>query len=303
MLIHHKSVLPTQLLENFKPTSTDSLMIDCTCGEGGHSELFLENFPNLKVIGIDRDKNILEKASKRLEKYGDRFKAVNSWFDAYLENYDNKAPHLILFDLGISVYHYEESLRGFSFAKDEKLDMRLDTNQTLSAETIVNTYEEKELADLIFHYSEERYSRKIARNIVNERSSNPITTTKELQEIINRSVPPNYRYGRINPATRTFQALRIEVNSELKRITPSVRKAIDLLEEGGKVAVISFHSLEDRQVKHLFKELERTRNNEDGIIKILTKKPLVPTEQEVEENRPSRSSKLRIAQKLEVNNG
>ena len=201
---------------------------------------------------------------------------------------------MILFDLGISVYHYVESERGFSFAHDERLDMRLNAEQELSAEDIVNIYPETELANIIYKYGEERYSRRIAERICRERLEKRITTAKQLADIIASAVPAAYRYGRINPATRTFQAIRIEVNKELDRIEPALKEAVRVVKKGGRIGVITFHSLEDRKVKWFFKD-EASENN---TISILTKKPICPSEEETSVNSPSRSAKLRIVEKL-----
>lgn len=306
----HQSVLAHEVLEHLVPSGTDPLMIDCTLGEGGHTNLFLETYPDLRVIGLDRDPNIIEKATYRLSKFGKRFTAVNTWFDDYLATYHGEAPALILFDLGISVYHYEESKRGFSFSKDEELDMRLDPSAPFSVADIVNTFTEQNIADIIYRFGEERYSRRIAASIVRHRKESAIAKADELASIIRQAVPASYRYGRIHPATRSFQALRIAVNRELERIVPAVDRAIDLLRPDGRVGVISFHSLEDRPVKQLLRkradgcvcppDTPRCTCGGKPAIKIITKKPIVPTEQECLQNPPSRSAKLRIAQKLEV---
>lgn len=306
----HRPVLAQEVLEQLVPVGPDPLLIDCTLGEGGHSALFLEQYPDLRVIGLDRDPTIMEKARRRLEQYSDRFTAVNTWFDDFLASYDGPPPNLILLDLGISVYHYEESGRGFSFGKDEQLDMRLDPFAPISVATIVNTFGEQQIADIIYRYGEERYSRRIAAAIVRYRQEEKISKSDELARIIRDAVPASYRYGRIHPATRSFQALRIAVNRELERIVPAVDRAIDLLKTGGRVGVISFHSLEDRPVKHLFRAradgcvcppgAPRCTCGGKPAIKIITKKPIVPTETECRENPPSRSAKLRVAEKLEV---
>lgn len=296
MEILHYPVLHEPVLEYLAlSTDEEAVMIDCTTGEGGHSNLFLSRFPRLRVIGIDRDKEIQKKAIERLSIYGERFTPVNAWFDDYLKSAESSSADRILFDLGISTFHYEESRRGFSFRKDERLDMRLNENATLSAATIVNTYAEEELADLIYRYGEERYSRRIARAFVEYREKKPIETSKEAEDIIFHAVPKEYRYGRISPATRTFQALRIEVNGELDRIKPSLLEAIRVLKSGGRLAVITFHSLEDRIVKWTFKE-EAAKEN--PAIRIITKKPVIPDEKEEKENAPSRSAKLRVVEKI-----
>ncbi len=289
--VMHEEVLENLIIDSSKP----SLYIDCTTGEGGHTALFLARYPLLHAIGLDRDSSIQKKAIERFKDYGDRFTPVNTWFDEYLEKADSNIADAILFDLGISIFHYEESQRGFSFRADEELDMRLDVKQSLKAEDIVNEYREEELADVIYRFGEERYSRRIARAIIEYRANKRIEKSSELADIIFHSVPKEYRYGRIHPATRTFQALRIEVNKELDRISPALENAIRVLKKGGRVAVITFHSLEDRIVKWYFKDVAA---KEDPEIKILTKKPIIASDKEREENAPSRSAKLRIVEKI-----
>ncbi|MBQ5365414.1 MAG: 16S rRNA (cytosine(1402)-N(4))-methyltransferase RsmH [Spirochaetales bacterium] len=288
----HYSVMQNEVLSFLNPGDGEALLVDCTLGEGGHSNLFLQRYPKLHVIGLDRDCRIMEKAKNRLAPYGDRFQARNIWFDEFWKNYDGPAVDYVLFDLGISVFHYEESGRGFSFKRREKLDMRLDLDGALDAAQVVNTYDEKSLADLIFNYGEERYSRRIAAAICNYRQTKQIEYTDELADIIWDAVPNEYRHRRIHPATKTFQALRIEINGELDRIEPALEGAVKALKSGGRIAVITFHSLEDRPVKWFFK-------NHEGILEILTKKPLEPTQEECEANPPSRSAKLRVVEKLE----
>ena len=295
MEILHYPVMHQEVMDYLViPTDRESLMIDCTTGEGGHTQLFLDKYPSLKVIGLDRDSEIQKKAIERFKDYGDRFQPVNTWFNDYLCEAESESADAILFDLGISIFHYSESERGFSFRKDEKLDMRLDSSQSLDASVVVNEYPEEALADVIYKFGEERYSRRIARTICEKRREKRIVSSSELASIISSCVPREYRYGRIHPATRTFQAIRIEVNKELDRISPALEEALRVLKKGGRVAVITFHSLEDRIVKWYFKE----RYEKYGDIKILTKKPVVPTDKECEENAPSRSSKLRVVEKM-----
>jgi len=197
-----------------------------------------------------------------------------------------------LFDLGVSMFQLKTD-RGFSFQRDDFLDMRMDTSQELTAYDIVNKYPEYMLEEIIRKYGEERFSKRIARAIISERRKKPIETTRELENIIFHAYPKKARYGKIHPATRTFQAIRIEVNRELEELEISLKKAIDRLDRGGKMAVISFHSLEDRITKKIIKEYEKLKK-----VKNLTKKPIVPTEEEIKENPPSRSAKLRLAERL-----
>lgn len=289
----HYSVMPNEVLASLIPPQEGAAtMVDCTCGEGGHTHRFLAAYPNLRVIALDRDPGILEKAKVRMEEYASRFTPLNIAFDEFFKTAEEEQYDLILFDLGISSYHYEESGRGFSFRKGETLDMRLDPTDPISAMDVVNGYPEERLADVIYRYGEERYSRRIARAIVSERRLSKINDTERLAQIIYKAVPPAYRYGYLHPATRTFQAIRIEVNGELDRIEVALAGAVRSLKKGGRIAVISFHSLEDRIVKWFFKDLEGDQVN------ILTKKPLVPSEEERNENPPSRSAKLRVIEKL-----
>nr|MCR4790662.1 16S rRNA (cytosine(1402)-N(4))-methyltransferase RsmH [Treponemataceae bacterium] len=234
----------------------------------------------------------------------------SGWFNDFYADYPDRLPrpNIILFDLGISVFHYERSKRGFSFRYDEKLDMRLNENEDMTAADLVNKTREEELANLIFNYSEERYSRRIARAICQARELAPITSSKELADIIYRAVPGDYRHGAIHPATKTFQAIRIAVNSELTRIPDALNNAFDCLEIGGKMGVITFHSGEDRIVKNVFKTwaMKCTCPPEQPICicggsplaEILTRKPVGPTDEEVKQNSPSRSAKLRVIRKL-----
>ncbi|MBR1919870.1 MAG: 16S rRNA (cytosine(1402)-N(4))-methyltransferase RsmH [Spirochaetales bacterium] len=294
MEIVHVPVMYREVLENLVPKAENAILIDCTTGEGGHTARFLEKYPSLKVIGLDRDRDIQKKAIERFREYGERFTPVNTWFNDYLESAESESADLILFDLGISVFHYVESERGFSFRKDERLDMRLNLDSPLTAEIVVNEYPQEEIANIIYQYGEERYSRRIAKRIAEERSVERITSSRQLADIISQAVPKEYRYGRIHPATRSFQAIRIEVNHELDRITPALEGAMRVLKVGGRVGVITFHSLEDRQVKWFFKN---RATGEDPLLTVLTKKPITPTDEECEQNAPSRSAKLRVAEK------
>lgn len=289
----HYSVMADEALQYLTPPANEeAVMVDATCGEGGHSHLFLSTYPQLSVIGLDRDEGILSKACHRMEMFGERFTSFTIAFDEFFKEAGEEIYDLALFDLGISSFHYEESGRGFSFRKAEPLDMRLDVSQPISAIDVVNGYQQERLADLIFKYGEERYSRRIARAIVAERKLTKIADSAQLAQIIHKAVPPAYRYGHLHPATKTFQAIRIEVNGELDRIEIALEGAIRALKRGGRLGVISFHSLEDRLVKWFFK------NQESDRIKILTKKPLIPSEQERTENPPSRSAKFRVIEKL-----
>ena len=314
MEIIHTSVLLNETLEWLSPESEsfadNAFMVDSTLGEGGHSFAFLNRYKNLRIIGLDADQKIQARAKERLSCFGDRMNFHLGWFNDFYANYPDNLPkpNLILFDLGISVFHYERSGRGFSFRYDEELDMRLNDSEGKSASDIVNTMREDELANLIFNYSEERYSRRIARAIVENRQLAPITNSKTLAQIIYDCVPAPYRHGGIHPATKTFQALRIAVNAELNRLPEALCSAFDVLDVGGKMGVITFHSLEDRIVKNTFRNWAKVCScpPEQPIctcggspkVELLTRKPIGPTEEEVKENSPSRSAKLRVIRKL-----
>ncbi|NET02692.1 MAG: 16S rRNA (cytosine(1402)-N(4))-methyltransferase RsmH [Sphaerospermopsis sp. SIO1G2] len=258
--------------------------LDLTVGGGGHSRLILTSSENTKVTAVDQDLDALNAAKDNLAEFGERVNFVHSNFANYQfpENiYDG-----ILADLGVSSYHLDNPERGFSFRNTADLDMRMNQQQSLTAADIINEWDEQELANIFFKYGEERLSRKIARRIVEKR---PFQTTTELAEAIFYSVPPKYRYGRIHPATRVFQGLRIAVNDELQVLENLIEKAPRSLVEGGKIAIISFHSLEDRIVKHGLRGSD--------FLKVLTKKPIIATEEEIKENPRSRSAKLRIAER------
>ena len=314
MEIVHTPVLLNECLDYLSPIGEsfekNALMIDSTLGEGGHSFNFLSKFENLKIVGLDADKVIQAKAKERLACFGERMNFFNGWFNDFYANYPSEyeKPDLILFDLGISVFHYEKSDRGFSFRYDEKLDMRLNAESEKSAADFVNELSETELADMIYLYGEEKLSRRIAKAIVDARSGGKIESSKALAEIIWNCVPANYRYGQIHPATRTFQALRIAVNGELKRLPKALSDAFACLKPGGKMGVITFHSLEDRIVKNYFRNLGKQcvcppevavcRCGGSECAEILTRKPVCPTEEEIKANSPSRSAKLRVIRKI-----
>jgi 16S rRNA (cytosine1402-N4)-methyltransferase len=301
--------LSEEIYDFLKPRTQSELFIDATLGEGGHSEFFLRRSPDIMVAGIDADSHILSIARDRLADYGDRVRYFNTWFNLFFAHYPlgEERPDSILFDLGISNFHYKKAGRGFSFTADEPLDMRLDKDLEISAADIVNDYPEVELANLIFEYGEERYSRKIAAAITRYREEKYIGTAKELETIIWNAVPAQYKHGHIHPATRTFQALRIVVNGELARLKVVLHDALKILKVGGRMAVISFHSLEDRIVKEFFREKNKACTCPSDwpictcggvrVVDILTKKPVIPGEEEIEKNPPSRSAKLRVAEK------
>ncbi len=305
--------MPTEVLEWLAPEHDGELLIDGTLGEGGHSALFLDTHPTLALIGLDADSQMLERAATRLARYGDRVELRHAWFDEFFANYaEARLPERILLDLGISSFHYAESGRGFSFRSAEPLDMRLNPQADRSAEELVNTLGEKELADVIYQYGEERYSRRIAERIVRERSARTIRTAAELADIVWHAVPGKYRHGRIHPATRTFQALRIAVNRELERIERGLEAALRVLAPHGRIGVIAFHSLEDRIVKQCFRRYNyRSKGHAeapmsvegDPSLHVPTKKPLMPNDEERQDNPASRSARFRVAEKLDESEG
>ncbi|MBW4591636.1 MAG: 16S rRNA (cytosine(1402)-N(4))-methyltransferase RsmH [Brasilonema angustatum HA4187-MV1] len=281
----HVPVLSRQVIEGLA-VRPDGHYLDATVGGGGHSRLILEAAPDVRVTAIDQDEDALAAAQKILGAFGERVKFIHSNFAAYdfpLSKYTG-----IIADLGVSSHHLDTSERGFSFRQQANLDMRMNRRQSLTAADVINDWDEAKLANIFFEYGEERLSRRIARRIVQQR---PFNTTTELAQAIASCVPPKYRYGRIHPATRVFQALRIVVNNELKSLETFLSKAPQALVPGGKIAIISFHSLEDRIVKHSFKD--------SPLLQVLTKKPIEAQEEEIVNNPRARSAKLRIAERVE----
>lgn len=279
---------------------SNGVYVDCTLGAGGTARKIIEKAGvNAVVIGVDRDSEAISLAKENLKPYESSVIFFNGNF-SHLKRFVNEGGYEevdgIVFDLGVSSMQLDQSLRGFSFSLDGPLDMRMDRTQSLTAEGLVNQLPEKQLADLIFRYGEERYSRRIAKAIVSARVTNPIRTTGSLARIIEGAVPTVYRRGRVHPATRTFQALRIVVNQELDVLEESLRTAVELLKVGGRICVLSFHSLEDRVVKHAFRKLA---GMDRPLLRILTKKPVTPSDQEIRNNPRARSAKLRVAQRLE----
>ncbi|MBD2177260.1 16S rRNA (cytosine(1402)-N(4))-methyltransferase RsmH [Pseudanabaena sp. FACHB-1998] len=282
---HHVPVLAEPTIAGLEIIS-DGIYLDCTVGGGGHSALILQAAENVSLVGIDRDEMAIAAASENLKDYANQ---VTFWRGNFCE-YKPSTDLLfdgILADLGVSSTQFDVAERGFSFRESGDLDMRMDNRQTLTAAEIVNHYKEVELANIIFKFGEERLSRRIASQIVEKR---PFKTTLELANAIAACVPSSYRHGRIHPATRTFQALRIVVNRELESLEKWLAVAPNWLKTGGKIAVITFHSLEDRIVKHTFREDER--------LQVLTKKVIIATDAENKANPRARSAKLRIAQRI-----
>jgi 16S rRNA (cytosine1402-N4)-methyltransferase len=309
VVVSHTPVLPEQVCSYLSPSDDSQLMVDATVGEGGYGELFLSRFSTLRMVGVDADAEILRIAQDRLAGFGRRISFVNDWFDAFFADYPlDERPQRVLFDFGISMHHFERSGRGFSFQGEEPLDMRLNLESSTTAGDIVNELEENELADLLYNLADERYSRRIARRIVAARETKRIESAEELADIVRGAVPPAYRHGRIHPATRTFQALRIQVNDELGRIERGLRGALSALQLGGILAAISFHSLEDAITKRSFRQWSKGCTCPPGVpmctcggvreVQILTRKPVRPDPEEIERNPASRSARLRVVRKV-----
>ncbi len=273
--------------------------LDCTVGYSGHAEEILETSdPESRLIGIDRDVMAIAASRERLARFGDRVFLLHGHFvdlKRHLTFCGIGQVDGILFDLGISSPQLEEPARGFSFQGDGPLDMRMDQSMSGTAADLVNSWPEAQLADTIFQFGEERFSRRIARAIVRARERHLLATTNELVSVIEGAVPAHYRHGRLHCATRTFQAIRIAVNHELDCLDPALRDAADVLSPGGRLCVISFHSLEDRIVKHTLRALS---SKDDPALMVLTKKPQIPTKEESDRNPRSRSAKLRAAQRV-----
>ncbi len=304
----HAPVLLDEVLEYLRPVHSAGVLVDATVGLGGHAEGLLERYPGVRLVGIDRDPRALELASRRLESFGDRVALIESRHESLIEILKREKIEEIdglLADLGVSSMQLDDAERGFSFRFDGPLDMRMSASGD-SAADLVNTAEEGELISILRDYGEEPMARRIARAIVAARIEAPITTTAQLSGIIRAVKKP--RGDRIDPATLTFQALRIAVNRELVELEEFLESAIGQLVSGGRIVVISFHSLEDRIVKRLFRRLEGKCTCPPGmpvcgcgakaVIKQITRRPIEAGEQEAARNPRARSAKLRVAEKL-----
>ena len=289
----HEPVMVSEVLQHLAPERA-GLFVDCTVGLAGHARALLEAGAT-RLIGLDRDPSALAHARATLAAYGDRVELVHSDYRALEQVLDARNVTQVdgtLADLGVSSMQLDAVGRGFSFRRDEPLDMRLDTTAGPTAAEALRDVDEKSLADLIYEFGEERHSRRIARAIVAARKTGAIATTGQLADIVRRATPRK-GYSRIDPATRTFQAIRIWVNRELEGLDGFLGAAARRLAPGGRLAVITFHSLEDRIVKHTLRALQA-----DGVLQVLTKRPLAPTEAEVARNPRARSAKLRAAARM-----
>lgn len=289
-LFNHKSVMSQEIISSIdncpQKVSNHFVGIDLTLGGGGHSYQLLKKFPTLKIIGIDQDPYAIEAAKENLKEFQHRIQIEPVNFKNYKPT---ERVAFIIGDLGVNSSQIDNPRRGFSFNKDGPIDMRMNPSSNLEAKNIIEDLEEKELANLIYKYGDERFSRRIARKIKTDlREKGEYTGTKELAYSIAGCYPKKQRYGKIHPATRTFQALRIAVNKEIEVLENLLEVSPNWLLSGGIISLISFHSIEDRLIKHHFRN--------DNRFQILTKKPVLPSESEINKNKRSRSAKLRVAQ-------
>lgn len=306
----HVPVMAGEVTEGLN-IKENGIYLDCTLGGGGHSELILKKLTTGRLIAIDKDEEALAFAKSRLSEYGDKVTFIHSDFkraDEVLDDLNIDRIDGVLMDLGVSSYQLDAAERGFSYRFDAPLDMRMDKTQFLTAFNVVNEYNELDIADILFRYGEERYARKIAANIIRYRQQQSIRTTGQLAEIVEKSYPPKERFKGGNPCKRTFQAIRIEVNGELRELDEIIGKLAERLNKGGRICVITFHSLEDRIVKREFQYLEAKcicppkqpvcTCNKVQTVKIITKKPLTASEEELAVNPRAQSAKLRVAERV-----
>lgn len=305
----HYSVLLNEVIESLQ-IKEDGVYVDCTLGYAGHSSEILKRIKKGRLFAIDQDSDAIKAADQRLKKIGNNYTIIKSNFvdmkKKLLELGINEVDG-ILFDLGVSSPQLDQADRGFSFHNDAKLDMRMDQTQPFSAWNVINEYSEQEIANILFKYGEEKYAKSIAKNIIKARENKSIDTTFELVEIIKSSVPMKYMRDK-HPARKTFQAIRIEVNHELDILESSIKDSLSMLKKDGILTVITFHSLEDRIVKNIFKEVTNIDPKVKGLpnipveylpdYELVTTKAIEPTKEELEENNRSRSAKLRVIKKI-----
>lgn len=306
----HTSVLLREIIEGLQ-IKPDGIYVDGTLGGGGHSSEVAKRLQNGRLIGIDQDDAAIEAATKRLAPWADRVTLVRDNYcnlQAVLKSLDIEKVDGIMLDLGVSSYQFDEAGRGFSYRFDTPLDMRMDRRQTLTAQTIVNEYPEMELFRIIRDYGEDKFAKNIAKHIVQVRKDKPIKTTGELNEIIKAAIPAKMREKGGHPSKRTYQALRIACNRELEVLENSLDTFVELLSPGGRLCIITFHSLEDRIVKSAFKRQENPCTCPPGFPvcvcgkkssgRVISRKPILPTQEEMEQNPRSKSAKLRIFEKI-----
>ena len=305
----HISVLLEESISSLN-LDESSIIVDATLGYGGHSSNILERIKTGHLFAFDQDSEAIRHSTDRLKKIGTNFTIIKSNFVHLQEELNNLGVYKIdgvLFDLGVSSPQLDDEERGFSFHNDAKLDMRMDRDQELSAYEVVNNYSKEELSRIFTKYGEDKFANNIAKKIVEYRESKPIETTLELVEVIKTAVPMKFRIDK-HPARQIFQAIRIEVNHELDVIEPAINQALDMLNVGGRVAVITFHSLEDRLVKNIFKEKCKIDDRVKGLpnipeeylpdFKLIYNKAIAPSEEEIKNNPRARSSKLRVIERI-----
>jgi 16S rRNA (cytosine1402-N4)-methyltransferase len=304
----HQSVLLSEIVEFLRPSRDDGTLVDATIGLGGHAEALLTRYPSIRILGIDRDPAALAASAARLEKFGDRVTLAQGRHETLIDILKKQKIESVsglLADLGVSSMQLDDASRGFSFRYDAPLDMRMGPESTTAAE-LVNTLDERALATILREYGEEPMARGIARAIVNARAEGPIETTARLAEVVRTVKKPRFR--EIDPSTLTFQALRIAANEELVGLDKFVDDAVSVLEKGARIAIIAFHSLEDRIVKRALRRLEGECTcppnlpvcgcGAKEVVKILTSRPVTASEEEIDRNPRSRSAKLRVGEKL-----
>ena len=302
----HESVLLTESIKYLK-LNKSSIIVDCTLGYGGHSSNILKQIPNGFLYAFDQDKEAIKYADNRLKQINNNYEIINTNFVNLKEEITKRIDKVdgILFDLGVSSPQLDEAERGFSFHKEAKLDMRMDQNQTLSAYDVVNTYDINKLTKIIQTYGEEKYAKSIASGIIKARNIKPIETTIELTEIIKQNVPEKYR-NKSHPARKTFQAIRIEVNDELNVFKKALESALEIIKPGGVICVITFHSLEDKICKQIFKkvsELPKELQNLPVVPKQYEPKYKIianikPSNNEIKNNKRARSARLRVLERI-----
>ena len=302
----HKSVLLDECI-HYLNLKDDSVIVDCTLGYGGHSSEILKRIPNGFLYAFDQDLDAINSSQKRLSELASNYEIIKSNFVNLRKELAKRTDLVdgILYDLGVSSPQLDEDERGFSFHKDARLDMRMDKSSPFSAYDVVNTYSYEELTNILYKYGEEKYASSIVKNIIKKREIKPIETTLELAEIIKESVPEKYRRDK-HPARKTFQAIRIEVNHELDVFETSIKDALDLIKVGGRVCVITFHSLEDRMCKQIFKEVSEVDNllrklpiiPEDKMPKFKVIANISPSLEELEFNNRARSARLRVIERV-----
>ena len=307
----HVSVLPLKTIELLR-VRENGIYADGTLGRGGHASMVLEKLTGGHLYGFDKDAEAIRESTENLKAYADRFTPIHSDFRNMRQELENRGVYALdgaMFDLGVSSPQFDDPSRGFSYRYDARLDMRMDTEQEKDAWIVVNTYTKQELIRILRDYGEERYAASIADHIVRSRAQKPVDTTFELADIVRESIPARELHKKGHPAKQTFQALRIEVNDELGALEEGVRDILDILTPGGRCAVITFHSLEDRIVKKLFKEYSsapfveprlplKAAQMEQASFRLVTRKPVTADEDELQVNNRSHSAKLRVIEKI-----